>query len=83
MDNTKTPSKISITQRLRTDLGRSVGRVKINFKPKVLPKKKLFDEGDHVTNFGPALDPPLGVGVCPKKSALVRDHEYSIPTKFH
>ena len=24
-DNTKTPSKLSITQRLRTDLGRSVG----------------------------------------------------------
>ena len=24
-DNTKTPPKISITQRLRTDLGRSVG----------------------------------------------------------
>ena len=25
MDNTKTPPKTSITQRLRTDLGRSVG----------------------------------------------------------
>ena len=25
IDNTKTPSKTSITQRLRTDLGRSVG----------------------------------------------------------
>ena len=25
MDNTKTPSKTSITKRLRTDLGRSVG----------------------------------------------------------
>ena len=35
-----------------------------------------------MTNFGPALDPPLG-GSGRKTTTLVRDHEYFIPTKFH
>ena len=34
-----------------------------------------------MTYFGPALDPPLGGSG--RKTTLVRDHEYFIPTKFH
>ena len=54
-DNTKTPPKHSITQRLRTDLGRSVGVEKANLlvrlnritgsKPSHLPQK-LCNEND-------------------------------------
>ena len=35
-----------------------------------------------MTYFGPALDPPMG-GSGRKTTALVRDNEYFIPTKFH
>ena len=34
-----------------------------------------------MTNFGPALDPPLG-RFGPKVNANVRGHESLIPTKF-
>ena len=44
-------------------------------------KKKSFDEGPSLTNYGPALDPPLG-GFDPKVNTNVRCHEYFIPTKF-
>ena len=50
-------------------------------KPSIL-KKKFVEEGDPVTYFGPALDPPLG-GSGQKTRTLVRDHEYFILTKFH
>ena len=45
-------------------------------------KKKFLVEGDPLTYFGTALDPPLG-GSGRKTTRLVRDHEYFIPTKFH
>ena len=35
-----------------------------------------------MTNFGPALDSPLGESGR-KTTTLVRDHEFFIPTKFH
>ena len=49
-------------------------------KPSSL-KKKSFGEGDPVTYFGPALDPPLG-GFGPKVNSNVRGHEFLILTKF-
>ena len=45
-------------------------------------KKKFLEEGDPRNIFWPALDPPLG-GSGRKTTALVRDHEYFISTKFH
>ena len=44
--------------------------------------KKFLKEGDPVTYFCPALDPPLG-GSGRKTTTLVRDNEYLISTKFH
>ena len=43
--------------------------------------KKFFGEGDPVTSFGPALDPPLG-RFGPKVNTNLRGHEYFIPIKF-
>ena len=45
-------------------------------------KKKFLEEGDPLTYFCPALDPPLD-GSGRKTTTLVRDLEYFIHTKFH
>ena len=45
-DNTKTPPKSSITQRLRTDLGRSVGSY--NSHPTGVVKKISKSEGESI-----------------------------------
>ena len=56
-DNTKTPTKTSITQRLRTDLGRSVGATTITqlvclnwskgSQPSHLPQKLSYQKDTH------------------------------------
>ena len=44
-------------------------------------KKKFLEEGDPMTYFGTALDPPLGRSR--RQTTLVKDYEYFILTKFH
>ena len=46
-DNTKTPQKISITQRMRTDLGRSVGLTTAT--QLMLLKTGLWDTNQSIT----------------------------------